>query len=121
MRAFRQVRAAGKKGRHVRDTRMRTPLQQKFCSYQRWRRFLSTRELAARSTCCAMMPPQTLWPQVLVARGFGFCDEGDEPEQPQFPAPSSEELHECVPLLLEGVDASSTDAPSQGIGEALGH
>ncbi|KAL4425055.1 hypothetical protein ABPG77_001833 [Micractinium sp. CCAP 211/92] len=57
--------------------------------------------------------------QVLVARGFGFCDEGDEPEQPQFPAPSSEELLECVPLLLEGVDASSTDAPSQGIGCTL--
>ncbi len=96
---------------------MHTPLQQKFRSHQQWRRFLSTRVLAACSTRCAM-PPQPPWPQVLVARGFGFCDEGDEPEQPQFPAPSSEELHECVPLLLEGVDASSTDAPSQGIGES---
>lgn len=65
------------------------------------------------STLCTPLP------QVLVARGFGFCDEGDEPEQPQFPAPSLDERHDCEPLLLEGVEASSTDAPTQGIGEAL--
>ncbi|KAL4422325.1 hypothetical protein ABPG75_008522 [Micractinium tetrahymenae] len=57
--------------------------------------------------------------QVLMARGIGFCDEADEPEQPQFPPPPADALHECVPLLLEGVEASSTDAPSQGIGCTL--
>ncbi|PSC68186.1 Long-chain-alcohol oxidase FAO1 isoform A [Micractinium conductrix] len=57
--------------------------------------------------------------QVLVARGFQFCDDGEEPERPQFaPAPpaSAAPLEQ---LLLQGVEASSTDAPQQSIGCTL--
>lgn len=55
--------------------------------------------------------------QVLLDRGFAFCDEG-EPEAPpsQFgePPPELDEGREEA-LLGEGVDASSTDAPQQGV------
>jgi hypothetical protein len=58
--------------------------------------------------------------QVLITRGFPFCDE-DEPEQPQFPPPLLEGQAQggaaaaVEPLLLVGVEASSADSPQQGI------
>ena len=55
--------------------------------------------------------------QVLLDRGFAFCDEG-EPEAPPSlfgePPPELDEGREEA-LLGEGVDASSTDAPQQGV------
>jgi hypothetical protein len=57
-------------------------------------------------------PPPRL--QVLVGRGFAFCDEGER-EEPQFPA----EEGVCAglePLLLASVEASSTDNPQQAVG-----
>lgn len=51
--------------------------------------------------------------QVLTARGFAFCDSG-EPEQPQFGLPEAGRRGKA--LLLEGVEASSTDNPQQSIG-----
>ncbi|EFN52955.1 hypothetical protein CHLNCDRAFT_54027 [Chlorella variabilis] len=50
--------------------------------------------------------------QVLTARGFAFCDSG-EPEQPQFGLPEAGRRGKA--LLLEGVEASSTDNPQQSI------
>ncbi|PRW45682.1 F-box protein [Chlorella sorokiniana] len=56
--------------------------------------------------------------QVLLARGFQFCDEG-EPEAPVFPLPTLQVQQDTEPLILEGVEASSTDAPQQAIGCTL--
>ena len=72
----------------------------------------------------ALPPPPDTRPcqplQVLVTRGFAFCDEG-EAEQPQFPPLSDHGQAQgpgaaVEPLLLEGVEASSADSAQQGIG-----
>ncbi|KAI3424754.1 hypothetical protein D9Q98_008143 [Chlorella vulgaris] len=48
--------------------------------------------------------------QILIGRGFSFCDEGENPPYP-FPGP----VATAESLLLCGVEASSTDHPQQGI------
>ena len=69
--------------------------------------------------------------QVLTSRGFTFCDDDDEDdniseEQPlhaqQHAVPSPELLLPAAlePLILNGVEASSTDAPEQSIGARAG-